>query len=168
MQANGFGTLENSVSILVNDIWGSPDWADWYEDSLQLNIHEKLRIEIGLTGLGGSAAYLERSDHVQLFAGAPMYVMDVSMHKDLTFVAQLALDIFYLLEEIRTDRDVAGDSGLSGQIVKVVGPLILFLKITLETRPDSIQREWWGRILDALKHAGVKSIQLDGETLKLN
>lgn len=168
MEANGFGTLENSISILINDIWGSPDWADWHEDSLELRIHEKLRVEIGLTGLGGSAAYLERADHVQLFAGAPMYVMDTTMHKDLTFVAQLALDIFYLLEEIRRDREVARDSALSGKIVKIVGPLILFLKTTLEARPELIQQDWWARILDALRNAGVKSIQLDGETLKLN
>lgn len=168
MEANGFGTLENSISILVNDIWGSPDWADWYEDSLELNIHEKLRVEISLTGLGGSAAYLERSDHVQLFGGAPMYLMDATMHKDLTFVAQLALDIFYLLEQIRRDEEVASDSVLSAQIMKVLGPLILFLKITIEKRPGAIQQEWWVRVFDALKTAGVKSIQVDGETLTLN
>lgn len=168
MEANGFGTLGNSISILINDIWGSPDWADWYEDSLELQIHEKLRVEIGLTGLGGSAAYLEKADHVQLFAGAPMYVMDTTMHKDLTFVAQLALDIFYLLEEIRRDEEVAGDSVLSAQIMKTLGPLILFLKITLENRPETIQQEWWARVFEALKVAGVKSIQLDGETFTLS
>ena len=50
MEPIEFGNMEKSISILVYEIWQSPDWVDWYEDELQLNIQDGLRVEIGLQG----------------------------------------------------------------------------------------------------------------------
>ena len=156
MEQIQFGDIEKSISILVNEIWQSPDWADWYENQLDLNIQDGLRVEIGLQGLGGSAAYArDPKGTTVLFRGAPMYDMSMSQHKDLTFVAQVAVDLFYLLEEIRRSEHVNGDDRYSKAIVSVVGPLIMFLKITLEQRPELIQQDWYGPVLDALKNAGA-------------
>ena len=156
MEPIEFGNMEKSISILVNEIWQSPDWVDWYEDELQLNIQDGLRVEIGLKGLGGSAAYArDPKGTTFLFRGAPMYDMSESLHKDLTFVAQVAVDLFYLLEEIRRSSHVNKDERYSKSIIGVVGPLIMFLKITLEQRPELIQKDWYGPVLDALKNAGA-------------
>ncbi len=151
-----FGDIEKSISIIVNEIWQSPDWVEWYEDELILNLQDGLRIEIGLKGLGGSAAYArDPKGTTILFDGAPMYDMSEGLHKDMTFVAQVAVDIFYLLEEIRRDRNVNGDDRYSKSIVAAVGPLILFLKMMLEKRPELIQQRWWRMVIDALEAAGA-------------
>ncbi len=151
-----FGDIEKSTSIIVNEIWQSPDWVEWYEDELILNVQEGLRVEIGLKGLGGSAAYArDPKGTTILFRGAPMYDMSEALHKDMTFVAQVAVDIFYLLEEIRRDRNVNGDDRYSKSIVAAVGPLILFLKMMLENRPELIQQKWWRIVIDALETAGA-------------
>jgi hypothetical protein len=151
-----FGDIEKSISIIVNEIWQSPDWVEWYEDELILNLQDGLRMEIGLKGLGGSAAYArDPKGTTILFRGAPMYDMSEGLHKDMTFVAQVALDIFYLLEEIRRDRKVNGDDRYSKSIVAAVGPLILFLKMMLEKRPELIQQKWWRMVIDALETAGA-------------
>jgi hypothetical protein len=34
MEPIEFGDIEKSISILVNEIWQSPDWVVWYEDEL--------------------------------------------------------------------------------------------------------------------------------------
>ena len=150
-----FGTITDSISILVNEVWNAPDWADWFEDSLELNIHPKLRMEISLTGLGGSVAYLKRQDGTVMVRGAPLYDMSPGLHKDLSFVAQVGLDIFFLLEGIRRDQESKGEQQLSGPILSVIGPIIMFFKVTLELRPDMIQKGWYGPVLDALQAAGV-------------
>jgi len=161
MEPIEFGNMEKSISILVNEIWQTPDWVDWYEDELQLNIQDGLRVEIGLQGLGGSAAYArDPKGTTVLFRGAPMYDMSESLHKDLTFVAQVAVDLFYLLEEIRRSGHVNKDGRYSKAIIGVVGPLIVFLKITLEQRPELIHKDWYGPVLDALKNAGA-TLDLD-------
>ena len=84
-----------------------------------------------------------------------MYDMSDSQHKDLTFVAQVAVDLFYLLEEIRRSAHVNADERYSKSIITAVGPLIIFLKVTLEQRPELIQQDWYGPVLDALKNAGA-------------
>lgn len=156
MEQIQFGDIKKSISILVNEIWQSPDWVDWYENQLDLNIQDGLRVEIGLQGLGGSAAYArDPKGTTILFRGAPMYDMSESLHEDLTFVAQVAVDLFYLLEEIRRSELVNSDDRYSKTIVSVVGPLILFLKMILEKRPELIQQKWYGPVLDVLKHAGA-------------
>lgn len=156
MEPIEFGNIEKSISILVNEIWQSPDWVVWHEDELNLNIQDGLRVEIGLKGLGGSAAYArDPKGTTILFRGAPMYDMSESLHKDLSFVAQVAVDLFYLLEEIRRSDHVNGDGRYSRSIVTVVGPLIMFLKMTLEQRPELIKQDWYGPVLDALKNSGA-------------
>lgn len=156
MESIEFGNIEKSISILVNEIWQSPDWADWYEDQLNLNLQDGLRVEIGLKGLGGSAAYAQDpKGSTVLFRGAPMYDMSEELHKDMTFVAQVAVDVFYLLEGIRRNNNVNADERYSKSIMSVLGPLIMFLKISVEQRPDLIQKDWYGPVLDALKNAGA-------------
>jgi hypothetical protein len=156
MEPIQFGNLENSIGILVNEIWQSPDWVEWYDGELDLNIQDGLRVEISLQGLGGSAAFARDPNGTSvLFPGAPIYDMSESNHKDLTFVAQVAVDLFYLLEKIRRSKVVNADDRYSKSIVAVVGPLIMFLKMALEQRPELIQQSWYGHALDALKNAGV-------------
>ncbi len=151
-----FGDIEKSISILVNEIWQSPDWVDWYEDELDLNLQDGLRVEIGLKGLGGSAAYVrDPKGTTILFRGAPMYDMSEGLHKDMTFVAQVGVDLFYLLEEIRRSPNVNDDDRYSKAILGALGPVIMFLKLTVEQRPDLIQQKWWRPVLDVLKNAGA-------------
>jgi hypothetical protein len=151
-----FGDIEKSINILVNEIWQSPDWVDWYEDELDLNLQDGLRVEIGLKGLGGSAAYAKDPKGTTiLFRGAPMYDMSEGLHKDMTFVAQVCIDLFYLLEEIRRSPHVNDHDRYSKAILGALGPVIMFLKLTVEQRPDLIQQKWWGPVLDVLKNAGA-------------
>lgn len=149
--------METSINILVNEIWESPDWAVRHEDQLEISPHPRIRINIALTGLGGSAAFLKLQDGSSLqFGGAPMYNMEESMHKDLTFVAQLVIDLFYLLEDVRSDKNAVGDKELSRAIANAVVPLMLFLQMAMEQRPELIQKKWWKHSMEALTNAGLK------------
>ena len=85
-----------------------------------------------------------------------MYNMEESMHKDLTFVAQLVIDLFYLLEDVRSDKNAVGDKELSRAIANAVVPLMLFLQMAMEQRPELIQKKWWKHSMEALTNAGLK------------
>lgn len=152
-----FESMETSISILVNDIWQNPDWVDWYEDELQIQVHPRLRVDVSLVGLGGSRALLKTdSGQTRQFSGMPVYDMGESLHKDLSFLTLVIVDVYYLLEEIRRVEEVVRDKELSDAIVNVAGPMLMFLEMALTQRPELIKQEYWGYAIDALKTAGFK------------
>jgi hypothetical protein len=156
MGQSSFGTVEKSIRILVDQVWNSPSWVSLSSNQLVLDIHKDLRVEVSLAGLGGSAAFHRQPDGTNLLiGGSPVYDMSSETLKDLTFVAQVAVDLFYLLEGVRRSDAAQSDPSLSKAIVGVMGPLIMFLKFTIEQRPELIQKNWYKLVIQALETAGV-------------
>jgi hypothetical protein len=154
------GGLDRSVDLIM-EILGSPPWArrgtkPWTLgselDVLFLDIHKDFRIEIGLSGPGGSAGWRtsDNQSETVLHQGFPFYDMSPELQEDLSFVIQICLDLTNHMAEQRALAIDAGNKELSVLFEGILKRLIVFIGVSLTERPELIQEPYRAAAIEYL------------------